>query len=164
MKQKMTKDIIPDDFSISLALVDFIPVLFFSLSLIKISSFFANVLFLFGALLCLFAGLCKVLWKIIVVIRKKNIWWMFLQMRISMPIGMLLMVFSLIPEFGNLSVLSALFHFPSHLFFIIGIFLMIAMIIFAFTLDGSKQKNNWIEQIVNSFAQFSFFIALLLIG
>ena len=78
-KPKMTKDTIPENFTLSLAFVDSLPVLFFGGSMIVIGLLFGSPLFLIGAALCFWAGAAKVLWKIIVVTKKKNIWWMFLQ-------------------------------------------------------------------------------------
>ena len=95
-KPKMTKDTIPENFTLSLAFVDSLPVLFFGGSMILIGLLFGSPLFLIGAALCFWAGAAKVLWKIIVVTKKKNVWWMFLQMRIVMPIGFLLMLLAVI--------------------------------------------------------------------
>ena len=163
---KVTKDTVPTDFSLSLALFDGLPVLFFSGSMIVISFLFSSKLFLVGSLLCLFAGLSKVIWKIIVVLKKKNIWFLFIQMRITMPIGLLLMVISVITNKNNINyelIKNSILSLPSLIFFIIGVFGMIMMLAFGFVLDGSKKKNNWIEQITNAVAQLSFFIGLLLL-
>ena len=65
-KQKMTKDIVPENFTISMALVDAIPVIFFGLSMIAISKIFGSVLFLIGAIIVFLSGALKVLWKVIV--------------------------------------------------------------------------------------------------
>lgn len=163
---KVTKDTIPTDFSLSLALFDGLPVLFFAGSMIVISFLFSSKLFLVGSLLCLFAGLSKVIWKIIVVLKKKNIWFLFIQMRITMPIGLLLMVISVITNKNNINyglIKNSILSLPSLIFFIIGVAGMIMMLMFGFVLDGSKKKNNWIEQITNAVAQLSFFIGLLLL-
>ena len=40
---------------------------------------------------------------------------------------------------------------------------MILMTVFAFALDGSKARNNWIEQITNAVAQLFIFLGLLFI-
>lgn len=163
---KVNKDSIPQDFSLSLAIVDAIPVILFGGSTILISLIFNSKLFLIGYLLCLFAGLSKVIWKIIVTTKKKNIWFLFIQMRITMPIGLLLMIISFIinKQLINIDVLLInLLSFPVNLFFIIGIIEMIMMLIFALTLDGNKVKNNWMEQITNLIAQLCFFIGLLII-
>lgn len=163
-KTKITKDTVPSDFTLKLAIVDAIPVLFFGASMIVVSLMFKSGLFLFGALLCLFAGAAKVLWKIIVVIRKKNIWWLFLQMRILMPAGMVLMLAAVIIKRTSVdfsAILSAATGFPSVVFFIAGVIGMVMMTVFAFKLDGSDVKVNWIEQLTNGIAQICIFIGLL---
>lgn len=40
---------------------------------------------------------------------------------------------------------------------------MVLMTVFAFRLDSSAPKANWLEQAVNGFAQACFFVGLLLI-
>ena len=163
-RTKMQKDTVPEDFTMALALADILPVLFFALSAIVISIYFHSILFLTGALLCLWAGSAKVIWKIIVVRKKRNIWWLFLQMRIAMPIGLFLMLLSAFLHRSMLSlvgIIAGICSFPSVVFFAAGFAGMILMLIFAFTLDGSKSKNNWIEQLTNGIAQAFFFAGLI---
>lgn len=165
-KVKMTKDIVPEDFTMGLALVDAIPVLFFCATMVLVGILFQNVFFLLGASMVLFAGAVKVLWKVIVVKKKRNIWWMFLQMRILMPIGMVLMIASCIMDFGRINghaVWAAVSSMPSALCFLIGIIGMILMTIFAFTLDSSDLRSNWIEQITNGIAQAAIFLGVMFI-
>ena len=50
-KPKMTKDTIPENFTLSLALVDALPVLFFGGSMILIGLLFGSPLFMIGAAL-----------------------------------------------------------------------------------------------------------------
>lgn len=83
----MNKNVVPNDFTLGLALFDGLPVITFAGSMILISYLFSSKLFLIGSFVCLFAGLSKVIWKIIVVLKNKNIWFFFIQMRITMPIG-----------------------------------------------------------------------------
>ena len=166
MKQKINKDIVPNDFTLGLAIFDGLPVISFMSSMIIISALFTSKLFIIGAVLCLFAGLSKVLWKIIVVLKKKNIWFLFIQMRISMPIGFLFMIVSLIINRSNINIaliLKAILSMPAVIFFAIGIFNMVLMLIFAFCLDNKQLKNNWLEQIVNLIAQLCFLIGIILI-
>ena len=164
MKTKVTKDTIPQDFTLSLALFDFLPVLFFSLDMIIIGKLFSSFLFMLGSFLMLFAGICKVLWKIIVVTKKINIWFLFIQMRVLMPIGLILMIIGIIIKKDSFNLLlNTILQMPTILFFIIGIACMILMIVFMFKLDGEKSKNNWLEQTINLIAQLSFFIGLLTI-
>ena len=163
-KPKMTKDTIPENFTLSLALVDALPVLFFGGSMILIGLLFGSPLFLIGAALCFWAGAAKVLWKIIVAAKKKNVWWMFLQMRIVMPIGFALMIFSVILNRNAIdlsAVLAAVVSFPSVLFFAVGLIGMLLMGVFAAKLDSADVRSNWIEQLTNAVAQAAIFTGIL---
>lgn len=162
----MTKDIVPENFTMSLALVDAVPVLFFCATMLLVGIFFKSFLFAFGAVLVLFAGAVKVLWKVIVVLKKKNIWWMFLQMRILMPIGMVLMLLSLIvnaKRVNGSAIWTAMTTMPAAPCFAIGVLGMVLMTVFAFRLDSSDLKSNWIEQGTNGLAQIAFFVGVLLL-
>ena len=165
-KPKITKDTVPEDFTLSLALVDALPVLFFGGSMILTALLFKSRLFLTGALLCFWAGAAKVLWKIVVVKKKKNIWWLFLQMRIVMPIGFALMLLSVILNRKAIrfaAVLTAVTSFPSVIFFALGILGMVLMGVFASRLDSSDLRSNWIEQLTNTAAQAAIFAGILLL-
>lgn len=162
---KMTKDIVPEGFTLSLALVDALPVLFFGGSMILVGILFESTLFSLGALLCLWAGAAKVIWKIIVVTRKKNVWWLFMQMRIVMPVGFTLMLLAVIigwSKIDRVAVLAAVVSFPSVIFFAVGILGMVLMGVFASKLDSSNVRANWIEQLTNGLAQAAIFIGMLL--
>ena len=165
-KPKMTKDTIPENFTFSLALVDALPVLFFGGSMILIGLLFGSPLFLIGAALCFWAGAAKVLWKIIVVTKKKNVWWMFLQMRIVMPVGFMLMILAVILNRNaiNLSaVFTAVISLPSVIFFAVGVIGMALMGVFASKLDSADVRSNWIEQLTNAVAQAAIFVGILLL-
>ncbi len=166
-KPKMTKDTVPEGFSMKLALVDAIPVIFFGIDFLLIGRLFGSVLFIIGALLCLVAGAAKVLWKIIVVLKKKNIWALFIQMRILMPIGFGMMVLALIVNASRLSfpaILGGICSFPAVIFFALGVIGMAMMIVFAKKLDSSDLRSNWIEQLTNGAAQICFFIGLVILS
>ena len=163
-KPKMTKNTIPENFTLSLAFVDALPVLFFGGSTILIGLLFGNPLFLTGAVLCFWAGAAKVLWKIIVVKKKKNIWWLFLQMRIVMPLGFALMIFAVIMNRSAVNlpaVFAAIVSLPSVIFFAIGVTGMVLMGVFAAKLDSADVRSNWIEQITNALAQAAVFTGIL---
>ena len=165
-KPKITKDTVPEDFTLSLALVDALPVLFFGGSMILIALLFKSRLFLLGALLCFWAGAAKVLWKIIVVKKKKNSWWLFLQMRIVMPLGFALMLLSVILNRKTIrfaAVFAAVSSLPSVIFFALGLVGMVLMGVFASRLDSSDLRSNWIEQLTNTAAQAAIFIGILLL-
>ena len=166
MKQKMTKDIVPENFTLGLALVDAIPVVFFGASCVVIGALFSSTLFLLGAIFCLAGGAGKVLWKIIVVLKQKNVWPLFVQMRILMPVGFLMMLCSVVANYSRISftgIITAVTSIPAALFFLIGIIGMVLMGIFAAKLDSSDVKSNWIEQFTNGIAQICIFIGLLLL-
>ena len=163
-KPKMTKNTIPENFTLSLAFVDALPVLFFGGSTILIGLLFGSPLFLTGAVLCFWAGAAKVLWKIIVVKKKKNIWWLFLQMRIVMPLGFALMIFAVIMNRSTVNlpaVFAAIVSLPSAIFFAIGVTGMVLMGVFAAKLDSADVRSNWIEQITNALAQAAVFTGIL---
>ena len=165
-KPKMTKHTIPENFTLSLAFVDALPVLFFGGSMILIGLLFGNPLFLIGAALCFWAGAAKVLWKIIVVTKKKNVWWMFLQMRIVMPVSFVLMILAVIFDRSAIdlsAVFAAVLSFPSVLFFAAGMIGMVMMGVFAAKLDSADVRSNWIEQLTNTAAQASVFTGILIL-
>ena len=165
-KPKITKDTLPEDFTLLLALTDSLPVIFFGASMLLIGRRFSSLLFIAGTLLCLIGGAGKVLWKIIVVLQKKNVWPLFIQMRILMPAGFLLMLASLFANADKLSfhtICQAVTSFPSVIFFAAGLLGMVLMTVFAFVLDSADPRANWIEQLTNGVAQAAFFIGLLLL-
>ena len=72
-KKKITKDTIPEGFSLLLAIVDILPVIFFSLALMIFSyrtSFYSYHIIL-GGIMVIISGLIKVLWKIIAALKKE---------------------------------------------------------------------------------------------
>ena len=165
-KPKMTKDTIPKNFTLSLALVDALPVLFFGSSMILIGLLFKSLLFLIGAAMYFWAGAAKVLWKIIVVTKGKNIRWMFLQMRMVMPIGFVLMALAVILNRNAIdlsAVFAAIISLPSVIFFAIGVTGMVLMGVFASKLDSADLRSNWIEQLTNTVAQAAIFVGIFLL-
>lgn len=166
MAGRMNKDTVPGDFTLPLVLTDLIPVFFFGLSCLLTGNRMHSPLFSLGASVCMAAGSLKVLWKLIVVLEKRNIWPLFIQMRIFMPLGFLIMIISLVLHRQALSarqIGSLVFQFPSVLFFAAGLAGMILMSVFAVRLDSSNVRSNWIEQLTNGAAQVMVFIGILLI-
>lgn len=152
------------DFSLSLALMDFLPVIFFGLTSLFLGLFFKSLIFIIGASLTFISGLLKVIWKVIASIIKKNIWFLFIQMRIVMPIGFLIMIIGFILYCLNNDItlfFNSLFNITSIIFLILGFIGLILMIICSIKLDSSDFKSNWIEEIINSLTQLFIFIAIL---
>ena len=177
-RNRMTRETIPEGFSAPMAFVDLLPVVFFGLSAVKAGNLFHSGLFVAGAVVCLLSGVVKVgwkliaavsqrniRWKLIAAVSQRNIWPMFVQMRVLMPVGFLTMFAALIVDRAGLNgeaMLAKLSGFPACLFFLAGALGMILMLVFAFRMDSSDPKVNWMEQTVNSLAQICFFIGLML--
>ena len=165
MKQKISKNIVPEGFTVKLALVDSIPVIFFGLASIILGLSFSSITFIIGACITFLSGLLKVIWKIIVATRKKNIWPLFIQMRIIMPIGFLIMVIGFILACFNNDMnifFNSLLNPICIIFLALGLVGMAMMVVFAIKLDSSNPKSNWIEQICNGISQACFFIGFLI--
>ena len=67
----MTKDTVPQDYTLGLAIFDAVPVILFGLASWLLWNMTGNALILIGGVICFAAGMLKVLWKFIVVLRKK---------------------------------------------------------------------------------------------
>lgn len=164
MRQKVTRDTVPEGFTVAMALVDLIPVVFFGLSALRVGQLFRSTLFLLGAGVCLLSGVVKVLWKLIAAVSRRNIWPLFLQMRILMPAGFLLLLAALMADRQRLhwaAIWAGLTAFPSCLFFALGLLGMVLMAVFALHLSSADPKANWLEQGVNGAAQLCFFLGLI---
>ena len=84
------------EYTHGLALFDILPVLLFLMSTVVIYSMFGSPVFLAGAIACFLGGLSKVLWKIIVVLKKKDTAALTGAFRILMFGGFGLMLLSVI--------------------------------------------------------------------
>ncbi len=156
---------VPEGFTVSMAAVDCIPVVFFSIMVSILSLRFRSSWFYAGAFLVILAGALKCLWKFIVAIGRKNIYPLFIQMRILMPAGFLLVLLSLVIDHAKLPLENAAMQitaFPAVLFYVLGVLGMCAMTVFAKTMDPADPRSNWIEQGTNGIAQLCFLIAVLL--
>ena len=101
------------------------------------------------------------------MLKKKNFWPLFVQMRLLMPLGFLLMICSLIANADRISfyeILKACVRFPSIICFVAGIAGMVLMTAFAICLDSSDVRANWVEQLINGIAQGAFFLGILFMG
>ena len=154
-----------EGFTVGLALVDAIPVLSFGISMVIIASRFDSPLFMVGAGLSVLAGCCKVAWKLILGITKKDLRWLnkpFVPMQAT---GFLLMLISFIIGFKKISwggVLSAVTGIPSLLFFIAWIGLMGFMVWFRKNkFKNDDARSNWTAQIVNAVGQTCLLLGIL---
>ena len=157
-----------EGFTLGLALVDAIPVLSFGISMVIIASKFGSPLFLVGAALSVLAGCCKVAWKLVLGIAKKDLRWLnkpFVPMQAT---GFLLMLISFVIGFGKINwaaVGTALISVPSVLFFIAWIGLMGFMGWFRKNrFKNEDAKSNWTAQIVNAVGQTCLLLGILFAG
>lgn len=153
------------EFTLALALVDFIPVLAFGIAIILLAGVFHSPLFLFGAIVSLLAGVFKVLWKLILGTSKKDVKWLnkcFLPMQSG---GWLVMLFAFILNIGRINfsaVLPAIFAMPQLVFFILWLGFLGAMIWYKRNkFERYDAKSNWTAEIINSIGQTCFLIAML---
>lgn len=153
-----------EGFTLSLALVDSIPVLFFGASMIMVAARFNNPLFIIGAVLSTLAGCLKVLWKLILGIWKKDVRWLnkpFVPMQVS---GFMLMLISFVIGFGKINwrdLLSTVTGFPSIFFFALWIAMMGTMGWYRKNKFDNSAKANWTAQLINCVGQGALFLAIL---
>ena len=154
-----------EGFTLALGLVDAIPVLSFGISMLIIAGRFQSPLFMAGAALSVLAGCCKVAWKIVLGIAKKDLRWLNKPFVPMQAVGFLLMLVSFVAGFKKISwsgVLAAVTGWPSLLFFLLWIGLMFFMGWYRkhqFSHDDAR--SNWIAQIVNAVGQTSLLLGIL---
>ena len=154
-----------EGFTLALALVDAIPVLSFGISMVIIAGRFQSPLFMIGASLSVLAGCCKVVWKLVLGIAKKDLRWLnkpFLPMQIT---GFGFILGSLLTGLRKINwggVLTAVTGFPSILFFLAWIGLMGFMGWFRKNkFKNEDAKSNWTAQIVNAIGQTCLLLGIL---
>ena len=157
-----------EGFTVALALVDAVPVLSFGVSMLIIASRFDSPIFLIGAVLSVLGGCCKVTWKLVLGISKKDLRWLNKPFAPLMAGGFLLIAVSVILGFGRIrwaAVGAAVLGMPSVLFFLAWIGLMFFM--------GWYRKNrfknedthsNWTAQIINAVGQTCLLLGILFAG
>jgi hypothetical protein len=133
-----------------------------------IASRFDSPLFMIGATLSVLAGCCKVAWKLVLGIAKKDLRWLnkpFLPMQIT---GFLLMLISFVLGFRKISwggVLAAVTGLPSILFFLAWIGLMGFMGWYRkHKFRNEDAKSNWTAQIINAISQTCLLLGILFAG
>ena len=157
-----------EGFTIGLALVDAIPVLSFGISMVIIASRFPSPLFMIGAILSVLGGCCKVAWKLVLGIWKKDLRWINKPFVPMMAGGLLLLIVSVIAGFGKIQwagVGAAILSFPSILFFAAWIGLMGFMGWYRkHKFSNEDAKSNWTAQTVNALGQTCLLLGILFAG
>lgn len=156
---------VPEGFTLAMAVVDCLPVLFFSISSFILAARFDSSLFRIGVILVILAGALKASWKFVIALKHKDVSILSRQMRITMPAGFLLVLMALFIDHSKWS-LNAVFahmvHVPAIIFFIFGAAGMALMTGLARSGNSRNAKQNWEEQIINSFSQFCIMLGILL--
>ena len=157
-----------EGFTLGLALVDAIPVLSFGISMVIIAGRFDSPLFMLGAALSVLAGCCKVAWKLVLGIAKKDVKWLnkpFVPMQAT---GFLLMLISFVLEFRKIrwsGVLAAVTGMPSILFFLSWVGCMVLMSWYRkHRFRRNDAHSNWTAQIINAVGQTCLLLGILLAG
>lgn len=154
-----------EGFTVGLALVDAIPVLSFGISMLIIATRFDSPMFIIGAVLSTLAGCCKVAWKLVLGVWKKDITWLnkpFLPMQIT---GFGFIIGSLIGGFRKIrwaGVFRAVLGFPSILFFGVWISCMFGMSWYRkHKFQRNDAHSNWTAQIINAVGQTCLLLGIL---
>ena len=156
-----------EGFTLGLALVDAIPVLSFGISMVIIASRFDSPLFMIGASLSVLAGCCKVAWKMVLGLTKKDLRWLnkpFVPMQAT---GFMLMLVSFVLGFGKISwsgLLAAITGLPAVAFFVLWVAMMGTMNWYRKNKFDNSAKANWTAQIINCIGQGALLLGILLAG
>ena len=163
MSKENNRDNNKEKFSLGLAVFDFLPVALFGIAAFIIGIKLGSILFAMGAVICIIGGMGKVLWKILIAVKDKDIPFLAVLLRICLPAGFALMVIGTIIADKTIraSLWSGVMSVPSLIFFILGIVGIAGMVICAAKMDKYDVKANLIEQIINSFAQGFVLIGVL---
>ncbi len=147
-----------------LALVDLMPVLLFLMSGIIMYSMYRSPLLLAGVLACFTGGLCKAIWKMIIVISKKDCTGLTRAFHILMPAGFVLMILS-VPA-GGKAAFSGLWRsltmMPASILFAAGFALMCLMGYLGSRPD-SGAGSDWTEELINTFAQLAVLVGVIIV-
>ena len=154
-----------EGFTVALALVDAVPVLAFAAGMGIVAARFGSPLFWIGAALSILAGCCKVAWKLILGIWKKDLRWLnkpFVPMQAA---GFLLMIGAILLNIRKISwgaVLTAVTGIPSILFFIGWVCLMGFMGWYRKNrFRNDDARSNWTAQLVNAAGQICLLLGVV---
>lgn len=154
---------IPEGFTLTLALVDAIPVALFCASAAVFGAQVGSPLFIAGAALAFLGCAGKVSWKLLIALAHRNVPLLSRQMRVTMPAGFVLMVAGTAMRAGQATAfLARLGQMPSLALVIAWIACMCAMGYFAGHRNQASARDNWVEQLTNTIGQACLLAALLL--
>ncbi len=155
---------IPDGFTLGMAMMDCLPVIFFSIGAAVLASRFESPLFHFGILLVILAGALKAGWKFVLALAKKDVPFLSRQMRYLMPAGFASAVAGLLVDRSRWSIASVISHAaaqPACIFFLIGLAGIVTLAWLGRHLDGHDAQANWKEQTVNALTQLFIMLGII---
>jgi len=154
-----------EGFTLSLALLDYVPVAAFGAAGIIAGAAMGSPLFTIGAAISFLAGLMKATWKLILGVWKKDIGFMnraFLPMQLAGWLIMLPAGIIGIFKAGGAKTASVLFGSPQIIFFILWIAAMCGMVWYKKTrFQKYDARSNWTAEIINSLGQIFFLLAVI---
>lgn len=153
-------------FSLPLALLDAVPVILFSITLILLMRVLPHPLMIIGGSCCILGGLGKVIWKLMIALAHKDIPVLGAGLRYLMPLGFLLIVigFFLAERSRVILFWKQMASVPSLIFLILVCIGVLLMLFFAKKFDRSDVRGNWLEEITNVFLQTMVLLAVLFDG
>lgn len=165
-----------EQYTLGLALFDIVPVLLFLMSGVILWTMYDKPLFMAGIITSFIGGMCKVVWKLIIVLSKSDRRALNRAFNIMLPGGFILMLLSVLIDIsrdaiagaplGEGSTLSALWHgftiMPAPFLFIAGFAGLCLMAYLGVNMDESR-RANWIEEIVNALSQAAILAAVIII-
>lgn len=154
-----------NEFTLAIAAVDALPVLFFGVAAAVLGVKLKSAVFIVGAALCLLAGAGKVVWKLLIALKGKDVAFLGAQLRYVMPLGFVLMIVgALLADRETVrALLGAAVRLPSAALFALTVVGLIAMIVCAKKFDRHDVRGNWIEQGINAAAQACAMLGVLLL-
>lgn len=151
--------------TLSMALMDAVPVLCFGASTMIVALRFRSPLFVLGAVLSTAAGCGKVLWKLILGAWGKNVRWLnqyFVPVQVT---GFCLILLSLLLNAASIawgSIWAAVSHFPACICFLVWLVGMGCMMWYRKNRFDHSARANWTAQTINCVTQGALLLGLLL--
>lgn len=153
----------PQDFTLGLALADALPVLFFGAAMVLAARNFGSILFGVGAAVITLAGCGKVLWKLLLSTRKKNVAWLnryFIPCQIG---GFLLVVLGAVLHFPGWQAAAKLTQLPAGAFFALWLLGLCLMGWYRKKRFDNSLRANRTAQCINTLAQGCLLAGMLLL-
>jgi len=153
-----------EGFTVKMALADALPVLFFCGSLLLLSRIFSSTMFCSGAVFTVLAGLSKVLWKLFLGFKGRDVKLINRMFVPLMTAGFGLMVAAIIINRSHINISrlpGAILPFPQVVFFTLGAAALLVMIVLSVRFDRRSKGHNWRAQLVNTVLQAAIFLGLL---